>query len=242
MRQTVRYCVICAAAVFGGGGLLVFGLFLFGVPLRAASMGFGPLGAVAWNAGISLIFFGQHSGMIRPAARRRLTAWMPEAWFGACYSIAAGIALLMVVLLWQPLPQVVYQVPSPVSWLIRAAFFGAGIGFIWSVSALEEFDGLGIRQAMGRTAAPRAPTSGLTVSGPYRWVRHPLYFLSLVMIWAAPVVSADRFQFNLMWSLWIVVGAHLEEQDLRRRFGRGYEDYRRQVPMLFPRPWRRHGQ
>ena len=72
------------------------------------------------------------------------------------------------------------------------------------------------------------------MSGPYRWVRHPLYFLSIVLIWAHPAITTDRLMFNMLWTLWIILGAHLEERDLMARFGRDYWQYQQCVPMLLP--------
>ena len=237
MKKALTWMIISASALLGGGSLLAFGAFLYAGGFSLVALGLGPWGALGWNSLISLIFFFQHSGMIRFGFRQRLIKRFPEPFFGAVYSIAAGASLALVMVLWQPVPAVVYSIPAPWAWLLRAAFFVAGLGFIWSVSALGEFDGLGIRQAIGRREAPRAPTSGLTVSGPYHWIRHPLYFLSLLMIWACPVVTADRLLFNLLWSLWIVIGARLEERDLETRFGDAYAQYRRRVPMLIPWRW-----
>jgi protein-S-isoprenylcysteine O-methyltransferase Ste14 len=80
----------------------------------------------------------------------------------------------------------------------------------------------------------------LAVSGPYRWVRHPLYAGTLVAIagacvlvreyWAAPVALA------IMIPVYLRRIAH-EEQDLRRHFGPAYDDYCARVPRLIPRPW-----
>ena len=47
------------------------------------------------------------------------------------------------------------------------------------------------------------------VRGPYRWVRHPLYAFSLVMIWSGPVFTVDRLLHNALFSIWIVIGAIL---------------------------------
>ncbi|MFW6284408.1 MAG: methyltransferase family protein, partial [Desulfosalsimonas sp.] len=70
--------------------------------------------------------------------------------------------------------------------------------------------------------------------GPYKFVRHPLYFFSLLMIWSCPDITADRLVFNVLWSGWIVTGAWLEEKDLVRDLGRQYRDYQKSVPMLIP--------
>ncbi len=75
------------------------------------------------------------------------------------------------------------------------------------------------------------------MKGPYLWVRHPLYFFSLVMIWANPHFSYDRLLFNIMWTVWIIIGTMLEERDLVADFGDGYRDYQKRVPMLMPYKW-----
>jgi len=73
-----------------------------------------------------------------------------------------------------------------------------------------------------------------TVRGPYRWVRHPLYLFTLMMIWSYPGLTADRLLFNILWSGWVIIGSVLEERDLAAEFGQPYRDYQRTVPMLVP--------
>jgi protein-S-isoprenylcysteine O-methyltransferase Ste14 len=72
--------------------------------------------------------------------------------------------------------------------------------------------------------------------GPYRWVRHPLYLLSLFLIWSYPDLTTDRLLFNLLFTIWVVAGTLLEERDLTATFGQTYRSYQRKVPMFYP--WR----
>jgi protein-S-isoprenylcysteine O-methyltransferase Ste14 len=46
----------------------------------------------------------------------------------------------------------------------------------------------------------------------------------------------DRLLFNVLWTLWVVLGTYLEEKDLVAEFGEKYRHYQKTVPMLFP--WR----
>ena len=66
-------------------------------------------------------------------------------------------------------------------------------------------------------------------------MRHPLYLFSLIIIWSGPVFTLDRLLHNGLWTLWVVVGATLEERDLVACFGNAYRSYQRSVPMLLPR-------
>jgi len=84
--------------------------------------------------------------------------------------------------------------------------------------------------------APVPEPAPLTIRGPYRWVRHPLYLFCIVAIWAGPDITADRLLYNIMWTGWIVIATMLEERDLVAVFGTTYQAYRARVPMLIP--WR----
>lgn len=55
-----------------------------------------------WDTALSLLFFLQHSGMVRRGTRARLDRLIPSAYYPAVYSIASGVALTMVVVFWQP--------------------------------------------------------------------------------------------------------------------------------------------
>jgi len=87
---------------------------------------------------------------------------------------------------------------------------------------------------MLRRPAPTPPPATMVVRGPYRWIRHPLYLTTLLMIWSCPDLTADRLMFNFLFTGWIIVGTVLEERDLVADYGDDYRNYQRRVPMLIP--------
>jgi protein-S-isoprenylcysteine O-methyltransferase Ste14 len=103
------------------------------------------------------------------------------------------------------------------------------------VRSLEGFDTFGLAPLKTHLSGRQLRPPNFVLRGPYLWVRHPLYFFVLVLIWSAPDVSSDRLLFNVLWTLWIVLGAVLEEKDLVSEFGETYRHYQKNVPMLFPR-------
>lgn len=108
--------------------------------------------------------------------------------------------------------------------------------FFWGAFALNGFDPFGLSPIRAYLKGRQQPRLAFVVRGPYRWVRHPLYFSILLLFWCCPDVTLDRLLFNVLWTGWIWMGTRLEEADLKSEFGDAYRQYRRSVPMLIP--WR----
>jgi protein-S-isoprenylcysteine O-methyltransferase Ste14 len=82
----------------------------------------------------------------------------------------------------------------------------------------------------GRDAKPQK----LITNGLYGYVRHPLYTSGLVIIWLLPVMTARLLVIDLALTVYIVVGAFVEERKLRHKFGQEYIEYSRGTPMFIP--------
>ena len=102
------------------------------------------------------------------------------------------------------------------------------------MKALELCDSFGFKPVLNRLHGTKSRLSPLIIRGPYRWVRHPLYSLFLVMIWSCPDLTVDRLLFNVLFTVWMVIGSILEERDLVDAFGETYREYQHKVPMLIP--------
>ena len=231
-------CLLMAASgILGGASLLAMAAFLCVGSFDLFDPGWTWKGALAWNAGLSLAFFLQHSGMIRRPVRSHLSSLVPDAYRVAVFSIASGSVLLAVLGLWQRVPPEVVTFQGCGRWALRAASVLAIAGFVWGVRSLDRFDALGLRaiRTHRRGGEGRSASGRLVARGPYRWVRHPLYAFTLVLIWTCPDVTVDRLLFNVLWSGWIVLAVRLEERDLKARCEEGYRRYQRAVPMLIPR-------
>ena len=224
------------AVVIGGGSLLLFGTFLLIGPISIVRFGASEFQRLLWDGLLSILFFLQHSGMIRTSFRNRFAPIIPPHYYPATYAIASGIALAAVVLLWQPSQTFLYQAEGLLRLLARAVSVLSIVGFSWGVRALRNFDTFGLAPVKVHLRGKQLRPPNFIVRGPYFWLRHPLYFFTIVLIWSAPDVSSDRLFFNILWTLWIIVGSYLEERDLVAEFGDRYRQYQKTVPMLFP--WR----
>jgi protein-S-isoprenylcysteine O-methyltransferase Ste14 len=148
------------------------------------------------------------------------------------YNLFAIITLFPVLWLAAWLPdRILYRITAPWLWLTLALQGLAILGF-W----------LGIRQKSSSTiqgikefALTGEKESGeLVKTGLYRWVRHPLYLAGLVFIWMAPIMTRNLFFLNIGLTVYIIIGAILEERKLIVEYGETYQEYQRSTPMLIP--------
>ena len=230
--KTADRLVMALAAVLGAGSI---GLFAWDARPTFVPLMWPPGAALAWDAFLSLLFFVQHSGMVRRPFRARLAKVLPARYDGAFYAICSGLTLTLVVVLWQRVDTPVFRLEGAARWIAMAS---SGLALVlllvsgYSVRRTIDFLGLRPIRAHLRGEFPRpAP---FFVDGPYRWVRHPLYACILALLWVRPEMMADGLVLATLWSGWIVVGTVLEERDLVADFGDEYRRYQRQVPMLVP--------
>ena len=226
--------MMALAILIGGGSLLLFGIFLIIGPFTLLRIDFSENEALFWDGLLSILFFAQHSGMMRSSFRTRLASIIPRHYHPSIYAIASGIALTAVALCWMQSQTVLYRLEGLFRLLARLVSVLAIAGFWWGVQSLKHFDTFGLAPIKTHLSGRQLRAPNFILRGPYLWVRHPLYFFVLVLIWSAPDGSSDRLLFNVLWTLWIVLGAYLEEKDLVTEFGESYRHYQKNVPMLFP--------
>jgi len=235
--RVASYVMIYLAYGFGAISLIFFMIFLYKGSLNFVSLNLSHTAALGLNLCLSLAFFIQHSIMVRRSIRRWLSKHIDTNLHGALYTIASGVFLLFVVVFWQESDYLLASPQGIIRWFLRFIFLLSFVGFYWGVKALGNFDGFGIRpikrQLRGQKPQKAMP---FVIRGPYRWMRHPLYFFCLLLIWSCPDLTVDRLLFNILWTAWILVGAIFEERDLVTDFGDAYRSYQRGVPMIIP--WR----
>jgi protein-S-isoprenylcysteine O-methyltransferase Ste14 len=234
MSKYTAYLMIALARILGGMSLLIFIIFLLVGSLNLLDMHLDESKVLWFDAGLSLLFFIQHSGMIRKPFHRWLARFISEEYPGAIYAIASGIVLLLVILLWQTSTHAIIAPSGLLRWSLRAVSFFSLLGFYWGIKALRFFDPFGLGPILNRLQGRNPTRMAFTVAGPYRWVRHPLYLFMILMIWSCPDLTRDRLLFNFLWTVWIVIGSYFEENDLIVEFGEAYREYQKKVPMLVP--------
>lgn len=232
--KLLDHAMIVLAVVLGVGSVAL--LVVMG-PVPFVQMGWPESRLLAWDAALSFAFFLQHSGMVRRRFRARLASVIAPRYQGAVYTVASGVVLTLVVVLWQRSETHLLVLQGAPLWIARACAVLAVVVFVRSAYVLGSlFDPLGLVPIKAHLRGISDRRSTFVVKGPYRWVRHPLYSCILVLFWSNPDLTADRLLFNALWTGWIVAATVLEEADLVTDFGDAYRDYQRMVPMLVP--WR----
>lgn len=134
---------------------------------------------------------------------------------------------------------IIYDLPNPFDFIILVPQVLALIGIIWAVkfSGLGEFTGIPqvIRWFKGEYQAESLDEKmTFTTEGPYKFVRHPIYFFTIIFLVCRPVM--DLFYLTLLLCIigYFYVGSIYEEKKLSEIFGEDYIEYRNRVPRIFP--------
>lgn len=225
IRGTALCCYAVALLGSAALGLRVFTLGL-GITLPHLPL---PGDALLIDAGWLILFGVQHTGMARERFKQIWLRIVPERLERSLYAALSGMLLLALSLAWQPLSGAPWWNGSV--WISCLALAGA-VGMSAINLAYDHTGLFGLRQAWESTP----PEDRLLITGPYRYVRHPLMTCLLLMLWGHAVMTPTLALLAGGLSAYIVLGLWFEERDLLRRFGTAYEEYRRRVPALVP--WR----
>jgi protein-S-isoprenylcysteine O-methyltransferase Ste14 len=196
--------------------------------------------AAASNAALFVMFGSLHSLLARNFAREWMARVVGGQFVRIAYVWIAGVTFFCLLFLWQPLPGTIWSTVGVAFWILSVVYAVLVFAIILTTFFIDYAEFLGIRTLLrqARNQPPKPPVFSLR--GPYAYCRHPLYLLLLFAFWVGPEMTYGRFEFALLGSAYLFVGANFEERNLREELGEIYERYRRNVPMWIPRltPWK----
>ena len=239
-----------ACFVYGSVAYLIFlGTFLYaiafvgglGAPTSLDGEPRGPLAlSLAIDAGLLAVFAVQHSVMARRWFKEWWTQFVPHEIERSTYVLCASLALMLLLWQWRPLGGAVWSVRNAAGVAVLQMLFAAGWTLVLVVTFLiNHFDLFGLRQVWYALIGRPLPKVSFKTPGPYRVVRHPLYFGFVLAFWMTPTMTLAHLVFAIATTAYIVLAIQLEERDLVAEHGAAYETYRRRVPMLLPAVMRR---
>lgn len=111
---------------------------------------------------------------------------------------------------------------------------GVGLGVLADILAYWVFSNLG--NNVTPTVVTRSQAT-LVTSGPYRWVRHPLYVMGVLAFTGFALISENLFVVvvAVMGFIFLNVRLQKEEANLIDRFGDAYRQYMRRTGKYFPK-------
>ena len=118
--------------------------------------------------------------------------------------------------------------PTWLRWIGVVFLLAGGVLWVWTFRSLGK--------NLTDTVVTRKDHT-LVTSGPYRWVRHPLYLAFALAIPADTLVTANWFLALASTATFalLVVRTRTEEEKLVERFGDAYLDYRKRSGQFLPR-------
>lgn len=169
------------------------------------------------------------AGWWKRRMQRRLGANFKYYHFG--YSVFAALTLLGILVFQYTMhSHLLYEAPVWVKGLFCLPVL-AGLAIMLIVIKKYFFSLSGISVFYKQQTPPLLEQGGL-----HRFVRHPLYFSTLLFIWSLFLVFPylNNLLACIVITLYTVIGARLEEKKLLAQFGEKYLTYKQKVPMIIP--------
>jgi protein-S-isoprenylcysteine O-methyltransferase Ste14 len=201
---------------------------------------------ILWNGGLFLAFGFFHSLLAQKSVQRRIQYWLPPQVIRSFYLCVTGLSLLGVMVLWQPLRQIIWKMETPervLFWIAKFFYWSCMLyaGHLLTRFGAWNFFGLKQLSQSVREIERTEGTPELVLDGLYQWVRHPVYTLTLMAFLVTPEMSLGRLTLSGFTLIYLYFAIPVEERKLLRQFGESYRDYQTDVPALVPflnRGWR----
>lgn len=152
-------------------------------------------------------------------------------WYRLWYTVFAFVFLAAIIY---------YQIQIRTIELFRPRNFILVIGFVTSASGLILMI-VCVRKYFMNLSGLRSLviedfSNQLEITGIHRYVRHPLYLGTFILIWGLLLMlpQLSLLIANMIITVYTLIGIELEEKKLLSEFGDNYRLYRQTVPKLIP--------
>jgi protein-S-isoprenylcysteine O-methyltransferase Ste14 len=201
---------------------LAYFLFSYVTTFGMAAAGGDAALAITWNVTLFTLFAVHHSLFARERLRRWVARVAPAPLERSFYVWIASLLFIGVCAFWRPVPGVAWEARGVLVWGLRLL---QAVG-IWltlrSAAILDIWELAGIRR-------PEPSGPEFKTTGPYGWVRHPIYSGWFLMVFAASPMTMTRLVFAVVSSAYLLVAIPLEERSMRASGAGAYERYMARV-------------
>ncbi len=184
------------------------------------------------------LFASHHSLFARTGLKRRVNAVVSPALERTIYTLISSALFALTCWLWRDVPGVVYALPHSWRWLGYASVTVGLIVTALGARALDVLELAGVRQVLNTRDGTVRPTTPLRTDGLYGFVRHPVYFGWVLIVFGAPVMSMTRLTFAVISTAYLALAVPFEERSLIETFGPDYASYQQKVRWrILPGVW-----
>lgn len=230
------YGVISYSIFFGVFCYLPGFLGNFLVPKSIDSPASVPFGeALLVNTALLGLFAIQHSVMARPGFKKWWTKFIPKPIERSTYVLFSSLAVILLYWQWKPMGVTIWNISDPtLVMVLNGLMILGGLIVLVTTFLINHFDLFGLRQVWLYLIGKKYTNLGFVVPGPYKFIRHPLYFGWMLMFWSTPVMTIAHLVFAVATTGYIFVAIWFEERDLITIHGRDYAEYKKRTPMILP--------
>ena len=231
MPEQARSPAVSMAIAWSGavvfGVALAWFLYCYLVRFGAVSADGPILEPIVLDVVLFSVFALHHSVLARSGAKAVVRDLSPPALERSLYTWVASVLFIAVCALWRPVPGTLYRLDG--GWaLIGYAIQTIGLVLtIRGAAALDALDLAGVRQVLDAVHGRQPRHVPLETGGLYGFVRHPVYFAWVLLVFGTPSMSATRATFAVVSTLYLALAIPWEERSLVDAFGP------RMIPFLY---------
>ncbi len=119
--------------------------------------------------------------------------------------------------------------------IVKYLLLFTGFALLWLGAksfSMKQF--IGISQVLkGNSFRTLNKKGDISSSGVLRYIRHPWYTSGILLIWSQDF-DITRLIVAFILTIYLLLGAFIEERKLLNEFGDSYKNYRKNVSMFFP--------
>jgi protein-S-isoprenylcysteine O-methyltransferase Ste14 len=192
--------------------------------------------ALLINSPLLLLWGVQHSVMARSWFKEAIIDVIPQHTERSTYVLLSSVVLGIMMVNWQSIDGLVWQVESAVLVQVIWGLFAFGwILVLFSTFLTDHFDLFGLRQTWLYFVKQTYRAVPFTERFFYRWIRHPMMLGILIAFWATPVMTMSHLVFSIGMTIYVLLGIHFEEKGLARALGNDYVQYQSRTARVIPK-------
>lgn len=187
------------------------------------------------------LFAFTHSFLASNKIKERLIKNIGEkiAFYRLFYNLTSVIFFLTFLFL-APKPDVIiYDLHYPFDIITFVLQIISFLGLLWSLKGIDLKEFLGIAQLMRYIKGEYNiddvdAIENFRVEGAYKFVRHPVYFFTILFLGFRPSMDLFYFVTFICIVIYFYIGSIYEERKLVKKYGVIYSEYQKRVPRLIP--------